>query len=256
MGVWSLARVEFRRWMPLRAAVLMVTSIAILAFVNLVFRGEADTAFGDIFSVALVGWTIVLVMVVVASTQGVLADDVEDGTAAWAVSMPVTRSAYVVGKFLGAAPAVAVAAVFLPGMAAYPLFASTASVRQEISATSIAEALAKEPESYAGMPTLARYVGMLSLFALFTVFLVAMMLLYGSRIVSTTALLGLGLATAGILVALALSGVEIGAPSAALIAVLPGRLDDFAIGPAAVASAAWSLVAVGLAAWSFERRPL
>jgi hypothetical protein len=118
------------------------------------------------------------------------------------------------------------------------------------------DALRSEPESFAGMPSLGRYVGMLSLIALFTVFLVAMMLLYGSRVVSTTALLALGLATAGILAALALSGVEEGAPSVALAAVWPGRLDDLAIGAAAASSAAWSVVAVALAAWSFERRPL
>lgn len=255
-GVGSLAAVELRRWLPRRAAILTGVSLPILILVSLVFRGEADTPFGEILAVSLTGWSIVVVLVVVAMSQSVLAGDVEDGTAAWTVSMPVTRRAYVIAKFIGAAPAVAVGAVILPGLLAYPMLASTAAAKEDFGAAAVLDALSRDPLSYAGLPSVGDYAVMVSMIALLAVFLLAVMLLVGSRSTSTVALLGLGLLTAGVLLALNGAGVREGSPGVALVAVSPGALDELAVVPALAASAAWSLVAVVLAAWSFERRSL
>lgn len=255
-GVGSLATIEIRRWLPRRAGLLAIVSFPALVLVSFMFRGEADTPFGEILSVTLAGWSIVLVILTIATGQGVLAAEVENGTAAWTVAMPVTRRAYVVGKFLGAAPTMAVAAVVVPGLLAYPVLASAASAKSEFGAANVLDALNRDPGSYAGMPSLGEYLVMLSMIALLVVFLLAAMLLFGSRLTSTSALLGLGLATAGVLVVVAVAGVEEATPGVAFLVAVPGRLDELAVGVALLVSAAWSIGAVALATWSFERRPL
>jgi hypothetical protein len=83
-----------------------------------------------------------------------------------------------------------------------------------------------------------------------------MMLLFGSRLTSAAALLGLGLASAAVLIVFNGLGIVEGTPGVAFVAVLPDRLEELAVVPAVIASAAWSAFAVALAAWSFDRRPL
>lgn len=255
-GVGALAAVELRRWLPGRAAVLTVVSLPILVLVGITFRGASDTPLGEVLAVALTAWSIVVVLLTVATSQGVLADAVEDRTAAWTVSMPVTRKAYVVAKFVGAAPAIALGVVYLPGLLAYPVLASTASAKRDFSAAMVLDAIDRGPSSYAGLPPLGEYLVMLSLIALLAVFLLAVMVLFGARLASTTALLVLGLASAGVLLGLLGLGVEEGSPGVAFLVGSRERFDELAVGPALLASAAWSVATVGLAAWAFERRPL
>ena len=191
--------VELRRWLPRRAIVLAVASLPILLFVTFALGGEADTPFGEVLAVALTGWSIVVVLIVVGTSQGVLADAVEDGTAAWTVSMPVTRKAYVLAKFVGAAPAIALGAVIVPGLVAYPFLAASADATSDFGAGAVIDALRRDTSSYASLPSLGEYAIMLSLIALLAVYLLAMMLLFGSRLTSAAALLGLGLASAAVL---------------------------------------------------------
>ncbi|MFK8022655.1 MAG: hypothetical protein AB8G26_01720 [Ilumatobacter sp.] len=255
-GVGTLAMVELRRWLPKRALLLAVASLPILLLVTFTLGGEADTPFGEVLGVALIGWSIVVVLIVVGTSQGVLADAVEDGTAAWTVSMPVTRKAYVLAKFVGAAPAIALGAVIVPGLVAYPFLAASADAKSDFNAGEVINALGRDSSSYATLPSLGEYAIMLALIALLAVYLLAMMLLFGSRLTSAAALLGLGLASAAVLVVFNGLGIEEGTPGVAFIAVLPDRLEELAVVPALIASAAWSAFAVVLAAWSFDRRPL
>ena len=255
-GVGTLAIVELRRWLPRRAIVLAVASLPILLFVTFALGGEADTPFGEVLAVALTGWSIVVVLVVVGTSQGVLADAVEDGTAAWTVSMPVTRKAYVLAKFVGAAPAIALGAVIVPGLIAYPFLAASADATSEFGAGAVVDALRRDTSAYASLPSLGEYAIMLLLIALLAVYLLAMMLMFGSRLTSAAALLGLGLASAAVLVFFNSLGIEEGTPGVAFVAVLPDRLEELAVAPAVIASAAWSVFAVVIAAWSFDRRPL
>ena len=255
-GVGTLAMVELRRWLPKRALLLAVASLPILLLVTFALGGEADTPFGEVLGVALTGWSIVVVLIVVSTSQGVLSDAVEDGTAAWTVSMPVTRKAYVLAKFVGAAPAIALGAVIVPGLIAYPFLAAVADDKSDFGAGAVIEALRRDTSSYATLPSLGEYAIMLSLIALLAVYLLAMMLLFGSRLTSAAALLGLGLASAAVLIVFNGLGIEEGTPGVAFVAVLPNRLEELAVVPALIASAAWSAFAVVLAAWSFDRRPL
>lgn len=255
-GVGTLAMVELRRWLPKRALLLAVASLPILLLVTFALGGEADTPFGEVLGAALIGWSIVVVLVVVSTSQGVLSDAIEDGTAAWTVSMPVTRKAYVLAKFVGAAPAIALGAVIVPGLVAYPFMAASADAKSDFGAGAVIEALRRDSSSYASLPSFGEYAIMLSLIALLAVYLLAMMLLFGSRLTSAAALLGLGLASAAVLLVFNGLGIEEGTPGVAFVAVLPNRLEELAVVPAVIASAAWSALAVALAVWSFDRRPL
>ena len=89
--------------------------------------------------------------------------------------MPVSRRAYVVAKFVGAAPAIAVGAVIparahrLPG----PGFDGLDQDRHRVGAAAVLDALSRDPTSYAGMPSVGEYLVMLSMVALLAVFLLA-----------------------------------------------------------------------------------
>ena len=255
-GAGTLALVELRRWLPKRAVVLAVVSLPILLFVTFTIGNDADTPFGEVLGTALIGWSIVVVLIVVGTSQGVLADAVEDGSAAWTVSMPVTRRAYVVAKFVGAAPAIALGAVIVPGLVAYPFLAASADAKSDFNAGEVINALGRDSSSYATLPSLGEYAIMLALIALLAVYLLAMMLRVGSRLTSAAALLGLGLASTAVLIVFNGLGIVEGTPGVAFVAVLPTRLEELAVVPAVIASAAWSALAVALAVWSFDRRPL
>jgi hypothetical protein len=144
----------------------------------------------------------------------------------------------------------------VPGLLAYPVLASTAAAKDEISAAAVLDALQRDPSAYAGMPSVGEHLLVLTFIALLAVFLLAVMVLLGSRLTSTTALLALGLAVAGLLLALNGLGVAEGSPGVAFLAALPDGLDELAVVPALLASAAWSVAVVAAAARSFERRPL
>jgi hypothetical protein len=259
-GLGPLTAAELRRWVPGRAAVLAGVSVVVLLVANLVGRSAVgkpgeDLTVGVWLAYAFIGWTAIVVVVTIAVGQSLLADDVESGTAAWVVSLPVARRAYVLAKFLATAPVVALAAVLVPGMLAYPLFASVDATVNEFSALDVVEAVGEDPALYEGMPSLGTYIGQLALIALLAVFLLAVMLLLGTRLVSNTALLALGLLAAGVLVIVTQAGLT-ATPGAAFLAVWPDGLDDLSLGSTVAASALWTVVVVGLAMWSFQRRAL
>ena len=125
-GLKNLLRAEFRRWWKTRTwwiQSLVWIGIVDLILVMVISASKATDelalpaselimlygVFGGMF--ASVGVVILM--------QGAIVGEKNSGTAAWVLSKPISRAAFVLSKLVGNAINVAISAVLIPGIAAY-----------------------------------------------------------------------------------------------------------------------------------------
>jgi len=123
-GLKNLLRAEFRRWWKTRTwwiqsliwigvidlLLLMVTSTANAT-------GDPNTLPPEVFY-GIFGGVFIAVGVIIQMQSAIIGEKIS-GAAAWLLSKPVARPAFVLSKLLGNALGVAVTAVLIPGIGAY-----------------------------------------------------------------------------------------------------------------------------------------
>ncbi|MEA2022775.1 MAG: hypothetical protein U9N79_00640 [Actinomycetota bacterium] len=261
-GFSGLFGVELRVWFPWRVLFMIVAGFGVFALIYVPWRGFEVNQLGPLMIWFLVFWIAILLMSTVSLTEGAVLGEIERGTASWLVAMPIARPAFIVGKFVAVGLGLAVV-VFATGLAVYPVLADAAQRGIiDFSAWEVFE-VASQPiggwGAYTRLPDMGAYVAMLlSLWALL-VFLAALMMLFGSALRSRTAVFGLGLGAAGIILA---SGILAGSATAATPAGIARAIIDIAQGKEAalMTPVIGTLFATGvvlvLAVWVFDRRDL
>jgi len=261
-GFGGLLGVELRAWFPWRVLFLIVAGLGVFALIYLPWRGVEVNQLGPLMIWFLAFWIAVLLMSTVALTEGAVLGEIERGTAAWLVAMPIARPAVILAKFAATAAGLAFT-VFVTGAAVYPVLADAATRGiTEFSPVEVFE-LASNPigqwGAYTRLPDWGTYSAMLlSLWALL-LFFAALMMLFGSVVRSRTAVFGLGLGAAGIVLG---SGVMAGSSTTATPAGIARAVIDVAQGKEAalltpvVGTLIGAAVALALAIWSFNRREL
>ncbi len=234
----------------------------VFALIYLPWRGFEVNQLGPLMIWFLAFWIAILLMSTVSLTEGAVLGEIERGTASWLVAMPIARPSVILAKFAAAAVGLATV-VFATGLALYPVLADAAqrgiadfSVRQvfETAGNPIGQWGA-----YTRLPDVGTYVEMLlSLWALL-LFFAALMMLFGTVLHSRTAVFGLGLGAAGIILA---SGIFAGSAAVATPAGIARAVLDIAQGREAalmapvIGTLMATAVALVLAVWAFNRREL
>ncbi len=265
-GLGGLTLAEIRRWIPSRSLGLSIAGVGVMAAVYGLFRLIGETGLGAFVYLFMSFWAIVLTLTVAAAAQGAVAGEIDDGTAAWLVGMPVSRSAFVVSKVLGAVPGLAVA-VGLPGLAGYALIRHVATIETtDFSVSQLFEAADSivGESIYLPPPEFGEFLGVLARVFWFELFLVAVLALIGTFFRSRSAVLGLGLVVAiamlvlGLLGAQDVLGINLDFIPAAL---LSGSLDVLTDETAAllvplVTTTVWIVALTALATARFARKEL
>jgi len=264
-GLTGLTGAEVRRWLPWRSLVMVVVGIGVLVLFFAIWRiagAEAEGRLGVLMIPFFSLWAIALTLVTATAAQGAVAGEVDEGTAAWLMGMPIGRPAFIVSKVLGAVPGV-LAAVFGAGLIAYPVFSYASSV--EIRAFSARDILdtARMPigsDGFMELPATSEYLGLLVRMSLFLLVLVALMVLLGAIFRSAGMVLGLGVVLAvGLFVVgvMDIAGVVDATPAGLISGLLDAVQAESAplVGPVLV-SLLWTFGLTGLAAVRFQRRDL
>ena len=202
-GLSGLTGAEVRRWLPWRSLVMTAVGVGVLVLFFAIWQfagsqAEANLRLGMLMVPFFSLWAIALTLVTASAAQGAVAGEVEEGTAAWLMGMPIGRPAFIVSKVLGAVPGV-LAAVFGAGLVAYPVFSYASSV--EIKAFTARDILetARNPigsDGFMELPAMSEYLGLLVRMSLFLLVLVALMVLLGAIFRSAAMVLGLGVVLA------------------------------------------------------------
>jgi hypothetical protein len=266
-GLVGLTSAELRRWFPGRAIIFAAIGVGLAFIVFAIWSGGAaadDPRLGT-FTYPLFGlWIVILILVMVATAQGAMANEVEDGTAAWVVAKPVGRAAFVISKFLAALPGVLIGAVAVPGIVIRPLMrAAEAKGDTEFSAGQVFELLQTRccpRDEYTTLPPLGRYLGVLTLITVILLLIVAVMILLGCAVRSRAALFLAGLAVPIGLLVYALVGpaaiVEL-TPAWAYDSLLEAIVDDPApVFAPALVTVGWTIGVMALAVAWFSRKEL
>lgn len=261
-GFGGLLSVELRVWFPWRVLFLIAAGLGVFALIYLPWRGLEVNQLGPLMIWFLAFWIAILLVSSVALTEGAVLGEIERGTASWLVAMPIARPAVILAKFTAVAVGLA-ATVLATGVAVYPVLADAA--QRGITNFGPAEVfeVAANPigqwGAYTRLPSWETYVAMLlSLWALL-VFIAALMMLFGSALRSRTAVFGLGLGAAGIILA---SALVTGSAAAATPAGIARAVIDIAQGKEAalmtpvVGTLLATAVSLALAVWAFNRREL
>jgi hypothetical protein len=183
--------------------VLIGVGLGVLVLIFAIWRiagaeTEANLRLGSLMYPFFTLWAIALTLATATAAQGAVAGEIDEGTAAWLMGMPIGRPAFVVSKVLGAIPGV-IAAVFGAGFIAYPVFAYASSIEIVDFTTQDIVDVASRPigaEGFVDLPAIAEYLGVLVRMSLFLLVLVALMVLLGTIFRSTVAVLGLGVVLA------------------------------------------------------------
>ncbi len=266
-GLAGLTAAELRRWFPTRALVLAALGSAVPAVVFVIWSGGANAAnprLGVYVYSAFGVWIVLLVLAMVATTQGAMADEIENGTASWVIAKPVGRPAFVLSKFVAAVPGVLLGAVVVPGIVLRMLIAEAERHGDtEFSAGDVYRIL--QPEGggrgeFMALPPLERHLGALTLLSVLLLFIVAVMILLGCAVRSRAAVFLVGLAVPiGLLVFSILGPSEIVeiTPAWAFDALLAMIRNDAApvLAPA-VLTGAWTAGIVAAATAWFARMEL
>lgn len=267
-GLRGLTRAELQRWFPWRALVFALLGTAWVVGFFLFWLGPISYFSGGPRLTLLLGnmfavLGLLLLLAMIGTAQGAMANEIEDGTAAWVVAKPVGRPAFVLAKFLAAIPGVVIGAVVAPGIVAR-------SVLVEAESRGDTEFLAEEvlaitsrgerQEEFTTLPGLGRYAGSLVLIAAILVFVVAVMILLGTVIRSRVAIFLAGVAVPIAMLVYGLVGHD------AIVQVLPASAFDSYVEALADESApvlwpvvvtfGWSVACVGVAMWWFSRKEL
>ena len=268
-GLASLTAAELRRWFPWRALAFTLVSIAWAVGIFLLWLGPISYVstgprllllLSNLFAV----WSILLLLMTVATAQGAMANEIGDGTAAWAAAKPVGRPAFVLAKFLAAVPGVMIGAIAVPGVVIrFILVDAESRGDTEFTVAQVFDLLAEDgrrEEEFTTLPGLDRYIGSLLLLATSLVFMVALLILLGTVLRSRAAIFMTGM---GVVIAMIISGTAGGdsvirlTPASALDSFAEGLGDNPAplLGPVAV-TLLWSVALVGVAMAWFSRREL
>jgi hypothetical protein len=266
-GLTGLTGAEARRWLPWRSLVLAAVGLGVLVLIFVIWRiagaeSDVNLRLGGLMYPFFSLWAIVLTLATATAAQGAVAGEVDEGTAAWLMGMPIGRPAFVVSKVLGAVPGV-LAAVFGAGLVAYPVFGYASSIEIENFTTRNIGEVASQPigaDGFVDLPAVSEYLGVLVRMSLFLLVLVALMVLLGAIFRSTGVVLGLGVVLAvGLFMVgiIDLAGVVDVTPAG----LISGLLDSVQAEPAPLAgpvfvSLLWILGLTGLAVARFQRRDL
>ncbi|NNC81653.1 MAG: hypothetical protein HKN94_16030, partial [Acidimicrobiales bacterium] len=184
--------------------------------------------------------------------------------AAWVVSKPVARPAFILSKFAALVPIVVVAMVGIPGLAARWVFSIAESEGQtEFNAGDLVRLL-EEPlarNDYMPLMDFDVHLGILALMIFLILVAAAAMVLLGCLLRHATAILVAGLMVPIALVVLANVGLDQQVVSLTPAWAMDSMLDGIAgnpvsvLGPSIVATL-WTVGLLGLASWWFNRREL
>lgn len=261
-GMLGMLGVELRVWFPWRVLVVSLAGLAVLASIYIPWRLSETNRLGPLMLFAMGLWIVVLLIATISISEGTVLGDIERGTASWLVGMPIGRPAVIVAKFAASAIGISVA-VFLTGGLFYPVLDSASRLGiGDFSVgklTEVTSAPIGQWGQYAAMPELGTYVTMLAATSVLLIFLVAVMIALGTVLRSRTAVLGLGVAVFGGLVAGWLGAREtFEASPVGLVTALAEAVQNrpMTVGVPAAATVALSFLLVTFAAWRFQRRDL
>lgn len=199
-GLVGLTAAELRRWFPARALALTALGSAAVGTVFTMWSGGANAAnprLGIYIYLAFGFWSALVLLAMVATTQGAMADEIDRGTAAWVIAKPVGRSAFVLAKFLAAVPGVLLGAIVVPGIVLRMLIVEAEGRGDtEFTPDEVFLLLQSEweREAFMTLPPLERHLGVLALLGIVLLFIVAVMILLGCVVRSRAAVFLLGLA--------------------------------------------------------------
>ena len=190
-GLSGLTGAEVRRWLPWRSLVMAAVGLGVLVLIFAIWRlagaeSEANLRLGALLYPFFSLWAIALTLVTATAAQGAVAGEVDEGTAAWLMGMPIGRPAFIVSKVLGAVPGV-IAAVFGAGLVAYPVFSYASTIEiSDFKATDIFEVASKPigSDGFLELPAASEYLGLLVRMSLFLLVLVALMVVGTAELLS------------------------------------------------------------------------
>ncbi|MFV1971014.1 MAG: hypothetical protein ACC683_08440 [Acidimicrobiia bacterium] len=260
-GLGGLLRVELRAWFPWRVLFLTIAGFGVFAMLYLPVQAADDLQFGMLLFPFLGFWIAMLLLSTVSLTEGSVLGEIERGTASWLVGLPIGRPVVIVAKFLAASSGIA-ATVFVTGTALYPILV-------DASRWGVTEFRVSELSEVTGGPIgmwgrfaslvdFGEWIVLLLAVSVFLMFVVAVMMLFGTVLRSRTAVFGLGLGVVGVFGGAALAGSFAAASPAGLIRVIidvaqsktPSMMIPFA------ASLLWTALVLALAVSRFNRREL
>lgn len=265
-GLGGLLGVEFRLWFPLRTILLVVVGLVLFGVMYgpwiSASSPSVDPGFGFLFFGFLSMWSAVLLISAVSLSEGAVLGEINRGTAGWLVAMPIRRASVIVAKFTAAATGYAVT-IFVAGSLVYPILAGAVNIGgtgfQAWDAIEVTQSPIGAWGRFAGLPDLGRYLGMLAAIWATVVFVIAVMMLLGTVARSRTAVFGLGMVVVGVIVGGAIFGGSSFAatPAGAVRAVLQIAWgNDVALLVPILSTLFLSIVVLGAAVWSFDRREL
>lgn len=267
-GLRGLTTAELQRWFPWRALVFASLGIGWVVGFFFFWLGPISHFSGGPRLTLLLGnmfavWGLLLLLAMIGTAQGAMANEMEDGTAAWVVAKPVGRSAFVLSKFLAAIPGIMIGAIVVPGVVAHFVLVEAESrgdtdflAEEVLAITSRGE----RQEEFTTLPGLGRYAGSLVLIAAILVFVVAVMILLGTVIRSRAAIFLAGVAVPVSMLVVGIVGQE------TIVRLLPASAFDSYVQALSDESApvlwpvlvtfAWSVASVGAAMVWFSRKEL
>lgn len=201
-GLVGMTAAELRRWFPTRALVLAAAGSGLVLGIYAIWASVPATQDNPRLAVLVYPlmaiWAGVLVLVMVAVTQGATANEIEEGTASWVLAKPVARSAFVLSKFAAALPGVLVGAVAIPGIVArWVLVQAAQRGDTEFSASDVfvlTSGTKWDRDEFTTLPSLSRHLGTLALLATVLLLIVAVMILLGTAVQARAAIFLAGLA--------------------------------------------------------------
>ncbi len=265
-GLGGLVGVELRLWFPLRVVLMVVIGLVIFAIMYLPWSAapypSVDPGFGMLFFGFLGVWSAVMLISAASFSEGAVLGEINSGTAGWLVAMPIRRASVIVAKFAAATVGYAVI-VAVTGTLVYPILAGAVDRGGTgFRATAVVE-VTQSPIGmwgrFANLPEFGHYLGMLAAIWAALVFVVAAMMLLGTFLRSRTAVFGLGMMLVGVIVGGAIfGGSSLGAtPAGAVWAVLQIAWgNDVALLTPIMSTLLLSIIVLGAAVWSFDRREL
>lgn len=266
-GLAGLTGAELRRWFPSRAVALAALGSAAPAVVFIIWSSGVNAAnprLGSYVYAAFSVWSALLVLAMVATAQGAMADEIEAGTAEWVVAKPVGRPAFVLSKFLAALVGVLIGAMLVPGIVLRILVVQAERRGDtEFSAGDVFRLLEPEGDArgeFMNLPPLERHLAALTLLSSILLLIVAVMILIGCVVRSRAAVFLIGLAVPIGLLVYSIVGstasVEL-TPAWAFDALLTTIRNDAApvLAPTVV-TAAWTAGLVATAMAWFSRMEL
>lgn len=263
-GLRGLTAAESTRWFPWRALTFAALGLALLVGNYVNWLAQRDRVLGLLIGFSFTLWVLVLVLMMVAATQTIVAGEIAHGTAAWVVAKPVGKTAFVISKFVALVPVVVIAMVGVPGVVARFLFvAAEGQGRTEFAGWEVMR-LVNEPSArgeYTTVPDWGDYLGILGLLMIIILVVAAAMVLLGCVLRHATAILAVGLMVPIAMVVLALTPIDHQIVSLTPAWLMESFIDGAGNDPAPVLAPVvvgllWIAGLLAVASWWFNRREL